>query len=414
MIPSSLPPSPRPRPAIAARALRVAPAPAPAAPAQAPAPARPGLVDRWRKAWAPSWAGVPQWVHDLWVKSGGWSVAIQDRARGSFIGRKLLAGLGVAVAGVWAAIDALAGLRAAPTPPGLATDPLGPRLARFPSPLPWLSTAGNQIVDERGAAVRLRGFNLAGFEFQAEGSPVTKARLDQVVAMGANVLRLPINQRRALTDPAYVARLDAAARDANARGVYVLFDMHWLVDHQTALPDADTARMWRQLAHRWADQPGVLFDLHNEPGMVGWEANARWAEALIANIRSVHPRSLVFVEGTNKAQRVAGALDRPIRAANVVYEVHAYGPVQHGPGVGPAQWDRLFGKVAERLPVFVGELGGEPRELAAMTELLAYCDRKGLGWAAWHCADGDVFTADGGLSPMGRLAARSLTSSGPR
>ena len=115
-----------------------------------------------------------------------------------------------------------------------------------------------------------------------------------------------------------------------------------------------------------------------------------------------------MVEGTNKAQRVAGALERPVRAENVVYQVHAYGPRQHGPGVGPAQWDRLFGLVAEKYPVFVGETGGEPDEFPALRELIAYLDQKGLGWAAWHCADGEVFQADGSLAPLGELVAQGM------
>ena len=422
--PRLLAPAPLPRPTapaapawprVATAAVRVARAPAAARPA--PAAPTPGLWARtreaWRKAWAPSWAGVPQWVHDLWVSSGKVSARFRTAASGSAAGRLAIDALGATTAGVWALVDRLAGLRRLPQPPrATPPGPLAPALPRFPGALPWLATQGNQIVDEAGKPVRLKGLNLSGLEFDREADPAQPGRLDALAAMGGNLMRIPLNQRWALDDPAYVKRLDAIVEDASRRGLYVLFDMHWISDHQAATPDAETMKLWRTLASRYREQPAVLYDLHNEPGMIGWETNARWAEALIGEIRAVHPRSLVMVEGTNKGQRVAGALDRPVRAPNVVYQVHAYGPRQHGPGVGEAQWDRLFGKVAEKYPVFVGELGGEPDEFPALSELFAYLDRKGLGWAAWHCSPGEVFQADGKLAPLGELVAGAMGAGG--
>jgi len=376
------------------------------------AAARPGLVQRlkdgWKQAWAPSWAGVPNWVHHLWESSGRASGKFHAWARQSAPGRVAINALGTVMAGIWAVVDKLAGLRGMKVPAFAPAGPLERPLPTFPGPATWLGTRGNQIVDPAGKPIRLRGVNLSGLEYDKAADPLSPARLDQLKAMGANVIRVPLNQDWALADPAYVKRLDAQVERAAARGMYVLFDMHWIDGHQAAAPTAETATMWRQLANRYSQQPSVLYDLQNEPGMIGWEANAQWAEALIKEIRQVHPRSLVMVEGTNKGQRIAGALDRPVAAANVVYQVHAYGPRQHGPGVGPAQWDRLFGKTAEKLPVFVGEFGGLDDELGALSDLIKYLDTKGIGWAAWHLGAGDVFAADGSLAPLGKVVAEGL------
>lgn len=353
---------------------------------------------------------MPRWLHACWEWSGRASVKLHNAVSDHAAGRLLINGLGHVMATVWAVLDGTMGLvRGKPAIPAtLPTEPLAPPLARFPGPLTRLATRGNQIVDEAGKPVRLRGVNLSGFEWSAEGGTANAAGVARVAAMGGNVLRLPINQGRALTDPAYMLKVDATIAEAAKRGVYVVVDMHWISGNQTATPDAETARMWRQLAQRWANQPAVVYDLHNEPGMVGWETNAAWAEHLIKAIRSVNPQSLVMVEGTNKAQRVAGALRRPINAPNVVYEVHAYGPRQHGPGVGPAQWDRLFGQVAEKYPVWVGEWGGEPDELPALQGLLRYLDGKGIGWAVWHSHAGEVFNENGTLAELGAVAAEAM------
>lgn len=409
--PSSQPNPLRPNPAlnrpVAVQAVASQP------PAQPAAAAQPGLIartrDAWKHAWAPSWAGVPNWVHNIWESSGKVSAKLHTKLGGNAVGRAIRSGLGSGMATLWRVVDFAAGLRKLPKPPTtLPTEALAAPLPRAASALPWLSTRGNKIVNEAGQAVRLRGVNLSGFEYTQTGGTATSLNLAAIKHMGGNVLRLPLNQGLALSDPAYLARVDQTIAEAALNGIYTVVDMHWIAKNQTALPDAETARMWRQLANRWSQQPNVLYDLQNEPGMVGWDAQAAWSEHLIAAIRSVNPKALVMVEGTNKAQRVAGALDRPIRAENVVYQVHAYGPRQHGPGVGPSQWESLFGKVADKYPVFVGEFGGEKDELPAMKELLAWLDQRGLGWAVWHSRPGEVIEANGTLAPLGQLAAESL------
>lgn len=368
------------------------------------------IATAWRQAWTPTWAGVPKWVHQLWEASGRASIAVNDRLRTTAPGRMVISAIGTAMAALWTCVDWVQDVRAGNKRlPGDATwlEPVAPALPRFPSSLPWLATSGNQIIDQAGKPVRLRGINLSGLEMKNSVSPATPERLDRLKAMGSNVVRLPINQRRVLNEPGYLELLDAAVSNASQRGIYILLDLHWLDGHQTALPDEASARMWRRLAARYANQPGVLYDLHNEPGWVGWQTNARWSEFLIRAIRSVNPRSLVMVEGTAKGQRLAGALTRPIDAPNIVYEAHVYGPLQHGPGVGPTQWERLFGRLSERFPLFVGEFGGETREVGVIRDLLAYADRKGLGWSAWHC-DGDLFDRNDKLTPMGELVAEGL------
>ncbi len=356
------------------------------------------------------WSGQPKWLANLFERFGRVATSFYTRAQGNAFGRGLIAAGGWLQGWLLRATDRLLDLRRIPSPPpAVPTDPLGPRLSAPAEPLPWLSTKGNRILDESGATVRLRGVNLSGLEYSKTGDRQDASTFDRLATMGANFVRVPINQDWALSDPAYLERLDEIVRKANDRGIYVMFDMHWYDGHQQAIPDSETVRMWRQVAHRFGEQPGVIFDLHNEPQFVGWGDYAPWAEACIAAIRSVHPRSLVVVEGTQFGINLSGVLRRPIKADNIVYQAHVYGPTLAGPFPGPKLWDHLFGAVAQKYPVLVGEWGGEPNEVQYGRELLAYMDRKGLSWSAWNWgASTPRLMEETGLSTFGRMIAENL------
>lgn len=366
--------------------------------------------EKLKKANETHWSGQPMWLAHLAERFNKGATKFYTWAHGNAFGRGVI-GVGGWLEG-WAlrAADRLLDLRRMPVPPeAMPTDALGPKIPAPPKPLPWLSTRGNRIVDESGATVRLRGVNLAGFEYSKTGDKQDDATFDRLAAMGANFVRVPINQDWALSDPAYLERLDDVARKANDRGIYVMFDMHWYDGHQQPIPNAESVRMWRQLAHRYAEQPGVIFDLHNEPQFLGWGDYAPWAESIVEAMRSVHPRSLIVVEGTVYGGNLSGVMRRPLKADNIVYQAHAYGPVISGPFPGPRLWDHVFGRVADKYPVMIGEWGGEPVETPYGKDLLAYMDRKGISWAAWNWGGATPsLVSDGGLSPFGKMVEESL------
>ena len=117
----------------------------------------------------------------------------------------------------------------------------------------------------------------------------------------------------------------------------------------------------------------------------------------------------MVVEGTQFGINLSGVLRRPIKADNIVYQAHVYGPTLAGPFPGPKLWDHLFGAVAQKYPVLVGEWGGEPNEVQYGRELLAYMDRKGLSWSAWNWgASTPRLMEETGLSTFGRMIAENL------
>jgi endoglucanase len=258
---------------------------------------------------------------------------------------------------------------------------------------------------------------------------------------GANVIRIPFNQDFALNGsrgrPAedYLTALDTVIAWAARHGCYTLLDLQWLdatrvfgttdgikPNRVPPLPDALSVTLWTTLARRYAEEPAVLFDLFNEPhdlisddphgllgihpggliapipgrrvGMMQWQP---WARHLIAAIRAHHPLALIFVSGVGWAYDLRGmplADDTGAPLRNIVYSTHVY-PWLSTPRIPlpwpwrrlEDNWDRAFGHLANRVPVFAGEWGGEPRDLEWGARLRHYLDARDIGWTAWSWSD---------------------------
>ncbi|MBU6427373.1 MAG: cellulase family glycosylhydrolase [Cyanobacteria bacterium REEB65] len=308
-----------------------------------------------------------------------------------------------------------------PAPPkGLLTGPVGKPLPKPADALPQLSTKGNQIVDSNGNPVRLRGVNLSGFEYSPYGSAELQGSnlaslFSGLAAKGVNVVRVPFNQEWAGW-PFYQQELDKVAAMANSSGIYVIFDMHWANTDpsgenqaQVKCLNASMLETWRQLAAHWANQPGILYDVHNEPEGISWKTYAPWAQSAVDNIQAINPDALVLVEGTQWGSDLSQVLKQPLQGKNIVYSVHEYGPSYGPANAGPQLWDQLFGRVAQKLPVLVGEFGGNDADLSYGKQLLDYMDAHGLSWCAWDWGASVPQLEQGGkLTDFGQLVFGDL------
>jgi endoglucanase len=277
-------------------------------------------------------------------------------------------------------------------------------------------------VAENRLSVRLRGVNLSGLEYSR--GAISPALLDEVAGWGSNFVRIPFNQRWLLDDPSYLDELDTVAREANSRGLYVLFDLHWLDYGQLRggtpniatppLPDESSPRAWELMARRFAAHPAVMFDLLNEPHdrlpddafplhaadgsrlespRVGPAEWLPWARRLAAAVRAHAPDSLIFVSGTDWGRDLHPLVDLD----HIVYSAHLY-PRHRG--------DWRLAQVPG--PVVAAEIGPPAGDLAVMEELLDFLDERDLGWAAWSVRDQPALKAGGQLTEWGKLVVRRL------
>ncbi|MBC7978117.1 MAG: glycoside hydrolase family 5 protein, partial [Myxococcales bacterium] len=305
-----------------------------------------------------------------------------------------------------------------------------------------LRIAGAQIVDERGAPVRLTGVNWFGFETATyaphglDQRPMT-ALLDQVQRLGFNVIRVPFsnqlfdagskpNMISAAHNPDLAGKtglelLDLLITRAGERGLRIILDRHRpSSDAQAPLwytPAYDEARWiadWVMLARRYAANPTVVaFDLHNEP-----HAEATWGDGNRATdwrlaaqragnaILAVHPDALLIVQGVEVIANqfywwggnLRGAMTAPIElsAANhVIYSPHEYPASLYAqpwfsapdyPANLPALWDATWGNLAATAPVLVGEFGTKLEtdvDRVWLDALTRYLGGRGLSFTFW-------------------------------
>lgn len=177
----------------------------------------------------------------------------------------------------------------------------------------------------------------------------TASELDYYRSKGLMHIRLPFRWERVQPtasgplDPAYLGYLTTLVKDAAARGMSVLLDVHNYGAYYglklgagpdagaDAPTDADFADLWTKLATTFGTMPGVWgYDLMNEPSNMpspgAWPAAA---QAAVNAIRHVDAKTTIFVEGDFYASAQAwtsvnGSLNIDDPSKNLVYSAHTY------------------------------------------------------------------------------------------
>ena len=302
-----------------------------------------------------------------------------------------------------------------------------PALAAQPSPA--VLTQANQPFH--------RGVNVLGYD--PYWTDASKRRFEwrhfaEIHKAGFDFVRLVLQafshmdaQNR--LDPAWLAKLDDAVREAQRNGLGVIIDEH---DFNACSDDVELCRtrltaFWQQVAPRFASAPrNVAFELLNEPHdkLNGDPWNALFAEEL-ALVRKSNPNRIVVVGPTHWNSLNDLPLLKLPPDPNLLVTFHYYEPFhfthQGATWVGPeiqklhgVTWgsdaDRAavrgdFDKVAawaaaNHRPILLGEFGaydksGTPIELRAAYTAGARseAERHGFGWAYWQF-EGDFVVWD--------------------
>ena len=222
----------------------------------------------------------------------------------------------------------------------------------------FLKADGNNLVDQKGQVVALRGVNLGSWlvfepwmcpmdasgledDFSArevlatrfgaatarelldvyQDNWFTEADLDRIAAQGLNVIRLPFWYRNLMdedgtwhADP--FKRIDWLVSQAWKRGIYTVLDLHGAPGGQTKgvssgriRPTAElwnnetnvrrTVLIWQRLAAHFRGNPAVAaYDLLNEPAEAP-NLGTLWAtyDRLIRAVRDADPDHVISLEG---------------------------------------------------------------------------------------------------------------------
>ena len=338
--------------------------------------------------------------------------------RGGALAAALLIAVGLPTAPAAALAAAAAGAAGgseAPSPwwrqPG--PEPFG--AASLPASLDLIRVDGNRFVDGRGEAVVLRGVSVADPDRLAAAGRWRRELFEEIAAWGADVVRLPVHPVawRGRGKVEYFELLDQAVVWATELELYLMIDWHSIGNLMAGLfqdPIYDTTRQetlefWRSIADRYRGIPTVAFyELFNEPttfrgklGTASWSEWKRFNEEMIWIIFAHDQTVIPLVAGFDWAYDLEPVAEEPIEIEGIGYVSHPY-PQKVEPPY-EEKWERDFGFVADRYPVFVTEFGftppGEPgagMPVAGDEEygraITDYLASRSISWAAW-CFDPD-------------------------
>ncbi|MFC0682637.1 glycoside hydrolase family 5 protein [Lysobacter korlensis] len=250
---------------------------------------------------------------------------------------------------------------------------------------------------------------------------IAEADIERIAASGFDHVRLPINSRLIQTDAgepidAGLRLIDRLIEWCRIHRLWVLLDLHGAPGGQTGTniddspnnkPElfmeprhrANTLRLWRTLAERYADETVVLgYDLLNEPLPNEWQH--RYAVELVdlyreltAEIRAVDPNHLIVYEGTHWATN--WDIFTEVWDDNSALQFHKYWSSPDTASIA------RFLEVRDRLqlPIYMGE-GGENTLEWLYTAFRLY-ETHGIGWNFWPWKKIDTRTSPASIDAPG-------------
>ena len=286
-----------------------------------------------------------------------------------------------------------------------------------------LSVRGNQLYAD-GSPFVGRGVQIVGLvappaylwgKYIAAGQHFGLPELQAAAADHANLVRFQVSEygldpANPEYSPAYVQQVQSGIEMARSLGMYVIVSLQSesaagqaASGHRCPLPDAGALTDWNELAGMFKGDPGVMFELYNEPGVsatangwsewlnggtivygsqIGDSCTAIGMQALVNQIRADGAGNVIVLPSLGGETNLAGmpAVTDP---ANPGDPQLAYGIHYPNLPLGVTSWNKAFGGFAARAPVVVTEWDGAgitpgctPGSPSQSIELLAYLASK--------------------------------------
>jgi endoglucanase len=252
-----------------------------------------------------------------------------------------------------------------------------------------LRVVGNKIVNADGQEVWLQGVSLASLEWSAAGDNILKSVTVACTEWKANVLRMPVREHfwngtgpyQRDGGAAYRQLVDDSINLAAAHGAYMVIDLH-----RYRAPEQQHLDFWKQIAEKYKNHPSVLFELLNEPHDISWDVwknggvvtdekssknviaengeklrgfQSVGMQAMLDAIRESGAKNIVIAGGLDWGYDLSGVLSGYAlddRGGNgIVYSTHVY--------PWKSDWQNKFLALADKYPLFIGELGGEDKPM---------------------------------------------------
>lgn len=273
-----------------------------------------------------------------------------------------------------------------------------------------ITVDGNRFVNPAGETVVFRGVALIDAAALVDRGTWSRDYFEKAASWSANVVRVPVHPAdwRRLGEEEYLKLIDQAVQWSAELGMYVIIDWHSIGNPLTDVyhrPEyitsrGETFRFWHTIAMRYKGNPAVPFyELWNEPtnqngrmGRLPWKDYKAYMEELIFMIRAIDETKIPMVAGFNFGYTLTDVKQDPISFPGVAYVAHPYPQKRPAPWV--EDWERDWGFVADRYPVFCTEFGymsadGPGAHVPVIGDevygeaIIDYFEKKGISWTVW-------------------------------
>lgn len=280
-----------------------------------------------------------------------------------------------------------------------------------------LQVIGTQLCDQYGQPVVLRGMSSHGMQWYPHFARMDGIRTTKET--GANIFRIAMytDEGGYLTHPEIADDVVRAVDDALALDMYAIINWHVNYDRDPLVNVDKAMQFFHDMSRRYGNQPGVIYEICNEPNGpdVTWAARVKpYAQQVIPVIRSNAPASVILVGNPTWSQDVDICAADPLDYENIMYTLHFYAGT-HGEGLR----DKCRKALSLGAPVFASEWGtsaadGSGGVFPEQSDVwLRFLDEHKLSWCNWSLGDRDETSAalkPG--APLGGWTDADLTDSG--
>ncbi len=268
----------------------------------------------------------------------------------------------------------------------------------------WLYTSGNLIKMNDGdgnpaddETVILHGVSMIDITTVSTDGGY-QAQLDRMAQWNVNLVRMPVYPHdnthgdtkpiggwsTSNADTLFNTYLDPAVQYAKSKGMYVIVDLHYIMDITATSANNTTVRQfWTDMAPRYADDPMVLYEVYNEPintgGTQNWNDWQPIVQDFVDIIRGHAPQNLVLVGGPKWSQKIGGCATNPVTGGNIVYVAHLYS--WHYYGADGADIENQVETCHAAYPVMLTEWGGD--NTTQLGYIAALIRDNGLSFTGW-------------------------------
>lgn len=251
------------------------------------------------------------------------------------------------------------------------------------APVQALRVDGNRILRADGSEIWIQGVSIDSLQWSDVGENVQGATIAAIEQWHANTVRLPVVEVRWFGEMStqkdggkkYRDIIDQCVRAATSRGAYIIIDLH-----RFHAPTEACLRFWKDVAQVYKDNPGVIFELFNEPHDISWQVwrdggkvgdkkegdalaenteavtafTAVGMQALVDGIRSTGAKNLILAGGLDWAYDISGVLE-----GYALKDVEGAGGIAYVTHVYPwkSQWQKRWMDVLKVHPVVMTEVG---------------------------------------------------------